>query len=116
LQAKHHLYFGFELMFDLAKEWYEWQKLPFVFAVWAMKKNLSDEKKETLKEILQRSIESGEDNLETIGLLHGKSIGLTNEEIVEYLQGFNYHLGEREKEAMKVFKFLMEREREKVVE
>ncbi|MBS4029550.1 MAG: aminofutalosine synthase MqnE [Ignavibacteriales bacterium] len=116
LQAKHHNYFGYELVFDLAKEWYEWQKLPFVFAVWAMKKNLSGEKKETLKVILQHSMENGEDNLETIGLLHGKAIGLTKEEIVEYLQGFNYHLGEREKEAMKVFKFLMEREREKVVE
>ncbi|MBM4167445.1 MAG: aminofutalosine synthase MqnE [Ignavibacteria bacterium] len=116
LQAKHHLYFGFELLFDLATEWYEWQKLPFVFAVWAMKKNLSDEKKETLKEILQRSIENGEDNLETIGLYHGKTLGLSQQEIVEYLQGFNYHLGERERNAMQVFKFLMEREREKVVQ
>ena len=29
---------GFDLVYDLAHEWYEWQKLPFVFAVWAVQK------------------------------------------------------------------------------
>ncbi len=116
LQAKQHGYFGFELAFDLATEWYDWQKLPFVFAVWAMKNTLSEEKKNSLRTILQYSIKRGGENLEMVGLAHGISLGLSRTEIVEYLQGFNYHLGEREKEAMKVFKFLMTREREKVVE
>ena len=35
LQRKKTGLDGFELVFDLAKEWYDWQKLPFVFAVWA---------------------------------------------------------------------------------
>jgi aminodeoxyfutalosine synthase len=33
---------GFELVFDLAREWYDWQKLPFVFAVWAVRKNVPE--------------------------------------------------------------------------
>ena len=36
---------GFELVFDLAKEWYDWKKMPFVFAVWVVKKSLGTENK-----------------------------------------------------------------------
>ena len=50
----------------------------------------------------------GEEHLETIGFLHGEKINLSKEETTEYLQGFNYRLGEREKEAMKTFKKLIE--------
>ena len=35
-----------------------------------------------------------------IGELAGKRIGLTRNEIEEYLEGFNYTLGERERAAM----------------
>jgi predicted solute-binding protein len=99
---------GFDLVFDLAKEWYDWQKLPFVFAVWANKKTLSAEKKEELHQIILQSLQKGENQLETIGVLHGTMITLTPAETSEYLQGFNYHIGEREKEAMNIFKKLIE--------
>jgi aminodeoxyfutalosine synthase len=99
---------GFELVFDLAKEWYDWQKLPFVFAVWAHKKSLPAEKVSELQEIIHQSLEKGESNIETIGLVHGRSITLTRSETSEYLEGFNYRLGEREKEAMNIFKKLIE--------
>ncbi|HEY4644627.1 MAG TPA: hypothetical protein VIH68_07890, partial [Bacteroidota bacterium] len=39
--------------------------------------------------------------------LHGKQVGLSAEEVVEYLEGFNYHIGEREKEAMRIFRRLV---------
>lgn len=35
--------------YDLATEWYSMTQLPFVFAVWAAKRNLTEEEKETLK-------------------------------------------------------------------
>ncbi|MER3523618.1 MAG: aminofutalosine synthase MqnE [Ignavibacteria bacterium] len=98
---------GFELVFDLAKEWYEWQKLPFVFAVWAMKKNLPDEQKRRLKHIVGKALERGEAELGTIGALHGQRLGLLPSETYEYLSGFNYRLGEREREAMRTFKTLV---------
>ncbi len=101
-------HFDFELVFDLAKEWYEWQKLPFVFAVWAVKKSLPEETKKELHQILESSLEKGEEDFEKIGWLHGKQIGLSGKEVVEYLEGFNYHLGEREREAMKEFRKLVE--------
>jgi chorismate dehydratase len=97
---------GFELVFDLAREWYEWQKLPFVFAVWALKKSLPVDKKTELCQLLQSSLEKSEAALETIGAVHGSRIGLTPNETKEYLEGFSYRLGEREREAMEIFRKL----------
>ncbi len=99
---------GFELVFDLAKEWYDWQKLPFVFAVWAQRKSLSAERKSELHHILARSLERAETELDAVGTVHGGRIGLTAKETQEYLEGFNYHLGEREREAIAIFKELFE--------
>ncbi len=99
---------GFELVFDLAKEWYDWQKLPFVFAVWALKKSLESEKKSELKYLLESSLEKGETMLESVGTLHGKQIGLMPSETREYLEGFNYRLGDRERTAMEVFRKLFQ--------
>ncbi|MBI4548268.1 MAG: aminofutalosine synthase MqnE [Ignavibacteriae bacterium] len=97
---------GFELVFDLAREWYEWQKLPFVFAVWAVKKSLPEETKKELSEIIGHSLSQSEPRYAEIGELRGKEIGLNRNEVEEYLAGFNYRLGEREKEAMREFKSL----------
>ena len=97
---------GFELVYDLAKEWYEWQKLPFVFAVWALKKSLPLENKLELKHLLESALERNESKLERVGELHGKQIGLTPSEVREYLEGFNYRLGDRERTAMQVFRKL----------
>ncbi len=99
---------GFDLVYDLAKEWYEWMKMPFVFAVWAHKKNLSEEKKHDLGEIIRISLELGTSQLDSIGTRHGASIGLTPEETTDFLRGFQYHIGEREKEAIHTFKKLVE--------
>lgn len=98
---------GFELVFDLAREWYDWQKLPFVFAVWAMRRSLSDAEKSGLRQIVARSIERGEEGFAQLASVHGKEIGLTHAETLEYLEGFNYHLGDREREAMEVFRKLV---------
>jgi len=99
---------GFELAFDLATEWYDWQKLPFVFAAWAMKKSLPEETKIELREILALSLETSEEDFIAIAGKHGRSIGLTDPETQEYLAGFNYRLGERERKAMTVFRGLLE--------
>ncbi|MDI6776276.1 MAG: aminofutalosine synthase MqnE [Syntrophales bacterium] len=99
---------GFELVYDLAREWHDWQKLPFVFAVWAQKKSLPAAKKLELQQALQKSLERAEDELDSIGCLHGKRIGLSPPETKEYLEGFIYRLGEREMKAISVFRKLLE--------
>ncbi len=82
--------------------------MPFVFAVWAHRRSLSAEKSTELQEIIQQSLEKGIRTLDSIGTLHGTSISLTPAETTEYLEGFNYRLGERERAAMNIFKKFIE--------
>ena len=97
----------FELVYDLATEWYEWQKLPFVFAVWAVRKALPPESRDDLASLIQDSLQRGEVELERISQMHAGRIGLTPSEATEYLQGFNYRMGEREWQAIEVFENLL---------
>ncbi len=99
---------NYELVYDLAKEWYDWKKLPFVFAVWAVKKTLDESAKEELKEIIERSLSKSELDFVSVAGLHGKEIGWSEHETREYLEGFNFRLGEREREAMQEFRMLVE--------
>lgn len=97
---------GFELVFDLAREWYDWEKLPFVFAVWAMKKSLPEERKAELKEMIAYSLDKTAGDFVAAAGVYGKSVGLTDAETQEYLAGFNFNLGEREREGMMKFREL----------
>ncbi len=98
---------GFEIIYDLAREWYEWQKLPFVFAVWAIRKSLGPELAKELEDLMTQALEKSEGSLEHIGVLHARRIGLTLAESADYLRGFNYRLGEREQQAIEVFRSLL---------
>jgi aminodeoxyfutalosine synthase len=98
---------GFELVYDLAKEWYDWQKLPFVFAVWAVKKSLPVQQREGLKSIISHALEKAEEDFDSLGIMHGNHIGLSSHETADYLSGFNYRLGERERASMDVFQSML---------
>jgi aminodeoxyfutalosine synthase len=99
---------GFDLVYDLAREWYEWQKLPFVFAVWAVKKSMGQEDRARLTAALVSSLERSAEDYAAVGGWLGRRIGLTDHETAEYLDGFNYSLGEREKEAIGKFAAMVE--------
>jgi aminodeoxyfutalosine synthase len=98
---------GFEIVYDLAKEWYDWKKMPFVFAVWAVGAGLSPATKTELGMLIERSLVSAEGSLGEIGALHGRQIGLAGPDVEQYLEGFNFRLGDREREAMKEFRKLV---------
>jgi aminodeoxyfutalosine synthase len=97
----------FELVYDLATEWYEWQKLPFVFAVWAVRKALPQETRDELATLIQNALMKGEVEFERISQTHARRIDLSPAEATEYLQGFNYRMGEREWRAIEVFESLL---------
>jgi len=97
---------GFELVFDLAREWYDWQKLPFVFAVWAYRRDLSADRKEELRGLLAKSLAAYEERGADEARLHGAALGLSAGETNEYLAGFTYRLGDREREGMELFRSL----------
>jgi chorismate dehydratase len=98
---------GFEIVYDLAKEWYDWKKMPFVFAVWAVGAGLAPATKTELGMLIERSLASAEGALGEIGALHGRQIGLSGPDVEQYLEGFNFRLGDREREAMKEFRKLV---------
>ena len=99
---------GFEIVYDLATEWYEWKNLPFVFAVWAVQKSMPAEQKDELRDIIQQSLASAEANFAAVGQSQAKRINLTTGESVEYLEGFNFRVGERERAAIELFQGLLQ--------
>ncbi|MDI6803297.1 MAG: menaquinone biosynthesis protein [Bacteroidota bacterium] len=95
---------GFNFRYDLATEWFVWQKVPFVFAVFAVSKSLSQDSKNLIQYSINESLTNAMNNLEVIGSNHGRTLGYTSKETKEYLEEFNYVLGEREREAIRVFR------------
>ena len=67
--------------------------------------------KDELLGIIQQSLARAEDNYAAVGASHAKRIGLTSDESVEYLEGFNFRVGERERVSIEIFQgFLQELE------
>jgi predicted solute-binding protein len=107
LRSRKYGLAGFEIVYDLATEWYEWKKLPFVFAIWAVQKTLTQDKKDELKGIIQQSLTRAEGDFASVGQLPAKRINLTSEESVDYLAGFNFRMGVRERAAIEEFQELL---------
>lgn len=107
LRQRHVGAAGYEIIYDLAREWYEWQKLPFVFAIWAVRKSLGGDRAAELESLLEASLERGEGDMDRIAAMAAGRVGLEAEQSSEYLRGFNYRIGERELEAIRVFRSLM---------
>ena len=99
---------GFEIVYDLATEWYEWKKLPFVFALWAVQKSMPAQQRDELLGIIQQSLASAEEDYAAVGQAHAKRINLTIDESVEYLEGFNFRVGERERISIELFQGLLQ--------
>jgi len=106
LRSRKYGLAGFEIVYDLATEWYEWKKLPFVFAIWAVQKTMIQDKKDELKSIIQQSLIRAEEDYALVGQLHAKRINLTKEESIDYLAGFNFRIGVRERAAIEEFQKL----------
>ena len=97
---------NFQHSFDLGKEWHDWTGLPFVFAVWAISRNVSAEKKQALCAQLEKAALDADQRHPNFGAWHGKRLSMTPAEVQVYFDGFNYRLGEKEKTAMEKFRGL----------
>jgi len=71
-----------------------------------VKKDLPRETKNALCATIAESLRRTEGRYRAIGELHGKMLRLAPADVEEYLEGFNYTLGDREKEAMMEFRKL----------
>jgi len=107
LRRNKHGLDGFELVYDLAREWYEWQKLPFVFAVWALRRSLPSAVKEELSGLLKGSLESVGGDFVSVAGPHGRRIGLTDEGNPGIPVGVQLLARRTEREAIEVFRRLV---------
>ncbi|MCK6559467.1 menaquinone biosynthesis protein [bacterium] len=100
---------GFQYVYDLGHEWHAWTGLPFVFAVWAIRRDMSRQDRDQLVAELERAANSAEQRQPEWGRMHGKRLGLTSAEVQAYFDGFVYRLGEREHAAIQRFREFVEK-------
>ncbi len=94
---------GFPYITDLGEVWHDRTGLPFVHTVWMVRKALPREHKEYLKGVLASSLNEGWKHLTAAVRAQKKKLGMTRIEIREYLDGFNYHMGPAEHDAIAKF-------------
>ena len=93
---------------DLGFEWWLWQHLPCVFAVWAITKHAPADEKRTLELAITQSFGRNQHQLEVIAQEHSTRLGIPAADLHSYLSSFIYRLSQPEEEAIKQFYNLAE--------
>ena len=99
----HNRIDGFPYVYDLADVWWEWKRLPFVFAVWMVRRDLAPEVKHLLAEALRRNLEHNMTHSLDVIARKRETMGLSSAEVVDYLRAFRYVLDERDYRAIEEF-------------
>lgn len=94
-------------IYDLGEEWWAWQKLPFVFAIWVVRRDLDLDTKQHLLDLVSESYKAGMKNLELLALNYKEKVNLPVSEIHKYIQGFTYERGIQEENGIKKFQQLL---------
>lgn len=92
---------------DLAFEWWLWQHLPFVFAVWAVRSDAPADEKKWLETQLSRSLGVAQHQRGEIAKSYSAALGVNWEQLEAYLAGFIYRLGPLEEEGIALFRKLV---------
>ena len=91
---------------DLAFEWWLWQHLPCVFAVWAIRKDASQHQKRQIETELARSLGTNLSQLGSIAQEYAAKWGSPVEDMETYLASFVYRLGQFEEAGITRFQEL----------
>jgi len=93
---------------DVAFEWWMWQHLPFVFAVWAVRKDANQEIKKSVELGLVRSLARNLGHFEEIAAEYSPVLAIPAADLQTYLSSFIYRLGRFEEEGIARFKELVD--------
>ena len=93
----------FPYEYDLAFEWWMWQHLPCVFAVWAIRAGDGARERKALEAALAKSLATNLGQLETIAQESAERLGVPSTELQLYLERFVYRLGPDEEAAISRF-------------
>lgn len=97
---------GFEHVLDLGADWHEWTGLPFVYAIWAVRRALDAGARRELGRFLDRSLAAGLRDLPQLAR-RPTATGWSPDEVATYLRGFRYRLGPAEFEGLARFERLL---------
>jgi chorismate dehydratase len=88
-------------VWDLGEEWSRWTGLPFVFALWAARPHLEQER---IDRALACARDEGLTRLPEIARLASAEVGLPEAECLSYLRdNLEFHLGPRQQAGLERF-------------
>ncbi len=96
----------FRFKYDLAEEWFNLYSLPFVFAVWAVRRDSYQTKKDEVTRFLKklfRSKQFGTESYQEICRKFGRQAGISEKECESYLRNLRFSFGEEEKKSLSIF-------------
>lgn len=92
---------------DLGQVWNQWTGLPFVFAVWASRKDLADHQPTELDRVqnqLNQARDLGKSDLSDIANRYARQYGLTFEDCHKYLSYYlSFDFGAQQRQALERF-------------
>lgn len=97
---------GWDRYVDLAAEWWAWQALPFVFAVWAVRTGVARRERERFAGFLVGGLAIGVERIGEIAEAKAGPMG-DAEALRAYLEHFEYRLGPEEREGLSRFRDLL---------
>lgn len=92
---------------DLGFEWWLWQHLPFVFAVWAVRADAAPGFKQDLERALSGTLGVNAHRLPELAKHYAGQTGMREEDVQAYLAAFIYRLSRPEEEGMARFEELL---------
>ena len=91
---------------DLATEWASWTGLPFVFAVWIVRRGLASPERELLRRLqghIAAITEGLADHFESLSRLPDLPGWLTSPDLLRYWRAMDYGLGPEEQAGLALF-------------
>ena len=93
---------------DVAFEWWLWQHLPCVFAVWAVRKDVPADDRKRLEAAVARALSQNQPAFDALAQDVAPKYGMRPEDVSAYWSGFSYRFGKLEEAGLEKQKALWE--------
>jgi chorismate dehydratase len=91
---------------DLGEVWNDWTELPFVFARWVVRRDLSPQLKQELIERIDASLDEGWKDFDNVVDAKAHELSMSVSEIRAYLEDFHFRMTPEAHESMSRFRQL----------